>query len=232
MTKKERYFDKLMKDYYHVLIHAWNAQTKEAARMAIKELVKLNDAQRNDPAFLQDLEYVIKQKMGDGFAEAVAEPTHKFTEACYKINAFSNRSIDFKMYFTPTDAKNIEMINKQNMFWIRDHYKDTQGVKLNDLVAQGIEQNLTHKQMAEQLQHHFGDTIKGGRVYFEGLASHTALRVNGFGELATLHRLGFDTYKFVAVIDDRTSEICRALDGKIFKVNKSYDIMEAILDTS
>jgi SPP1 gp7 family putative phage head morphogenesis protein len=103
---------------------------------------------------------------------------------------------------------------------------------LSDILTQSIENKWTKSTLASELQTHFSDLIKGGKPYFEGLAEHTSLRVREFARLTNYQKCGAKYYQIVAVLDDRTSDICRALDGKIFPLNVAIDTMNAMFQVA
>jgi len=219
-----------MHEYYLVLINGWTDSVKEAARYAIKELVALDDNQRADETFLRDLEYNIRQKMGDDFANALDKKVKTFCELSYKTASQEPQFINMKIGFTPTDMRNIEMVKKQQIFWLKNHYNDAVSERLQDILSESIKNNWLKTELADELQTCFKDVIKGSDSYFEGLAEHTSLRVREFGRLTNYQKLGATQYQIVAVIDDRTSDICLALDGKIFPLDKAITCMNTMFE--
>ena len=232
MSKVDRYFDKLMGEYYKVLINSWNESVQESARFAIKSLVSLRDGQRADEQFVKDLEYVLRQQLGDEFASALDSKVKTFTEMTYRLSSQEGQfqNIGVKLSFTPTDMRNIEMIKKQQVFWLREHYNTSVSEKLQNVLTQSIEQNMTKRELASSLQQEFSNVMQGGKHYFAGLAEHTSLRVREFARLNNYKKCGATHYKIVAILDDKTSDICRALHGKIFPLKTAMDTMDAMLD--
>jgi len=54
--------------------------------------------------------------------------------------------------------------------------------------------------------------------YFETLAINSSTQASSMGNLIAMDEAGIEVYEIVAVIDKRTSDICRKLDGKKFRV--------------
>ena len=230
MSKIERYFDRLMNEYYSVLINAWDESVKSAAREAIKELVKLDDDQRADEKFLKDLEYNIKQRLSVDFANKLDSKVKVFAEISYKIAAQEDQFKNVKISFGPADSKNIDLIKQQQVFWLKEHYGGSTSEKLQAILQTSIGENWNTIKLAEKLKGNFGEMVKQSDVYFQGLAEHTGLRVREFGRLNNYKRLGVTHYKIIAVIDERTSEICRYLNGKIFPVTPALQKMDAMFE--
>lgn len=232
MSKLENYFDKLMDDYYMVLVNAWDEKVKESARYAITELAKLGKGQRADRQFLEGLDYMIRAKLGTEFSVLLDEPVKNFCNLAYRISSEESQFVNFKISFSPQDQKNIDLVKRQQVFWLRSHYDSSVSQRMQDVLIQSIENDTTTEELAEILQDEFKAVLKGSRAYFEGLAEHTGLRIREFGRLKNYEKIGATHYKIVAVMDERTSDICRALNGKIFPLKPALDSMDAMFQVN
>jgi len=67
--------------------------------------------------------------------------------------------------------------------------------------------------------------------YWQGLADHTALRIRKFGRLQGYKKAKARYYKLVVILDDRTSDICRALavQDKFYPQNDVLDVMDNLM---
>jgi SPP1 gp7 family putative phage head morphogenesis protein len=230
MANIEKYYDKLMNDYYMVLINSWSDSVKEASRTAIKALSDLKPDQKADTKFLKSLEYVIRQQLGDEFANALDSKIKTFTELTYRVSAQENQFKNIKFSFSATDMKNIEQIKKQQVFWLREHYNGSVADRLSDILTQSVENKWTKLELSQELKTHFADIYKGSKPYFEGLAEHTSLRIREFARITNYQKCGATHYQIVAVMDERTSDICRALNGKIFPLKTAMETMNAMYE--
>jgi SPP1 gp7 family putative phage head morphogenesis protein len=117
------------------------------------------------------------------------------------------------------------MIKKQQVFWLKSYYDSNVSNKLSEILTKSIENKWTKVELSQELKTHFGGLVKQSMPYFEGLAEHTSLRVREFARLTNYQKCGATRYQIVAVMDERTSDICRALDGKIFPLKPAIDKM-------
>jgi SPP1 gp7 family putative phage head morphogenesis protein len=232
MSKFERYFDTLLHEYYMVLINAWDESVKRAARNAIDKLIALGKNERVNDTIVKDMEFVIRQELGPAFAAALDSKVKTFSEICYKLSAQEPQFKDFKLRFGPSDERAVQMIKRQNVFWLKKHFDGNISERLQEILQSSVERGLTTRQLASELRTEFGSLVKGSQSYFEGLAEHTGLRVREFSRLTNYKRLGATHYQIVAVIDDRTSDICRALDGKIYPLDKALGMMEKMFEVN
>ena len=67
--------------------------------------------------------------------------------------------------------------------------------------------------------------------YWQGLAEHTALRIREFGRLQGYKKAKARYYKLVVILDDRTSDICRALaaQDKVYPLNDALEVMDNLM---
>lgn len=70
------------------------------------------------------------------------------------------------------------------------------------------------------------DSRLQGTAYWDVVANATASRSYHYGLLKAANIQNFRTYAFVAVIDNVTTPICRALNGRTFRVQTALDLME------
>lgn len=85
------------------------------------------------------------------------------------------------------------------------------------------------KEVAKDFANKFEDITNKGYDYFEGLAEHTANRVRELGKVTGYEKAGIMKYEIRAIMDDRTSDICQAMNGKIFEVAAAVDFRDTIL---
>ncbi|MCD4827920.1 MAG: hypothetical protein K8R90_00625 [Candidatus Cloacimonetes bacterium] len=90
----------------------------------------------------------------------------------------------------------------------------------------------TKKMLRQKLAEQFKDLGEKSQHYWQGLAEHTALRIREFGRLEGYRKAGAKGYRLVVVLDERTSDICRALaaEGKVYPLSDAIDTMNQLLD--
>lgn len=63
-------------------------------------------------------------------------------------------------------------------------------------------------------------------------ANLSTSRLVSYGFLHGAHELGIRKYQLQAVLDERTSDICRELDGRVFEVDRALSYAERVLRTT
>jgi len=122
-------------------------------------------------------------------------------------------------------------IQKQQLFWIGNHFEADIRQNFADTLSKAIEQGYTKEMLANTLKDQFNDLANRSSHYWQGLAEHTALRIREFGRLQGYKKAKARYYKLVVILDDRTSDICRALaaQDKIYPLNDALDVMDNLM---
>jgi len=99
-------------------------------------------------------------------------------------------------------------------------------------LKEAISSSFTREMLASKLKEQFQHIGEKSAYYWQGLAEHTALRIREFGRLEGYNKAGAKGYRLVVILDDRTSEICRALaaQDKIYPLNDAIDTMEQLMN--
>ena len=123
----------------------------------------------------------------------------------------------FQFSFSAVDPKAVSMV--LNSKWSGANYseriwKNTQGVADNvkEQMLLGLLTGKTEGEMAREIANKYAT----GAFEARRLVRTESNFVSGQMQLSAYEECGAEQYEFVAVLDLRTSEICRSLDGKVF----------------
>lgn len=226
------YFDRMMLEYYQVLNNAWKREIKEAARAAIGMLTEMPKAERLDKRKVDALMDVINQNLGDDFMMAVSTETKAYVERCLRlgiqdVKTSAKARISIGLWGIEDQALAAQ-VQKQNLFWIGQHFGADISQDFRDTMMKAIEQGYTKEMLADALKESFSDLGEKGAPYWQGLAEHTALRIREFGRLSGYEKAGAKGYKLVNPMDNRTSEICYALvsQGKVYPLDVALEVRD------
>jgi len=178
-----------------------------------------------------------------------AEPTiNRFAPAMYNqsrrlpVKPIKKQvAIDFDLI---DDAARAHM-TKESMWWVGDHYDTVLRERLNDMTRHSmIEKGLGRVEAAKDLRKSLQDNMLRGKMpavpmppgwrgtdqaYFEALSGNIANRASNFGTITNYQEAGFETFEIAAIIDRRTSDICRRMNGKVFTVDQGADLRDRII---
>ncbi len=230
------YFDKVMYDYYKVLNNAWRSEIKQSARQAIQMLADLPRSERVKNSHIDDIVHIVNENLGDDFASLVRQETKTFTQKSIKLGLGDvmkelKTSTSIGLYGMK-EQKLETMVAKQNLFWIGNKFGTDIQAGFQKTLTEAIGKGYTKKMLADTLQEQFKGLGNKSSAYWQGLAEHTGLRVREFGRLEGYRKAGISGYRLLVILDDRTSEICRALaaEDKVYPLNDAIDTMNDLLN--
>lgn len=159
-----------------------------------------------------------------------AAALNDLNEALYLAGAVEGTGQRLKFSLGPPDYRALDLIGQQNYFWLMEHYSGEVQQGFDGLLNQAYAEGWSRVRLAEALRAHFQDLKPASRSYFNGLADHSARKLRELGRVAGYERAGITHVKVKAILDQRTSTICRALNGRILPVATLAAQKERILN--
>lgn len=71
---------------------------------------------------------------------------------------------------------------------------------------------------------------RGVNAYYEGLSATNVTLARNFANIQAMDEAGIVQIQFVAVIDNRTSEVCLSMDGRIFEIEQAKAFRQQVFD--
>lgn len=137
-------------------------------------------------------------------------------------------SIDFNLQ----DQDAVHGLANSGLWWVGDAWGsalDTDKLKaiVERVHLQGGEGRVA---AGEALAAAFAGEFTRPDVYWRGLAATVATRARSFGALSAFEQHGGTRYEYVNPDDERTSEVCRRLNGTSFTVKGALDLRQRLLE--
>ena len=150
------YYDQLMLEYYRVLNNAWKTEIKDATRLAIQMLSNMPRAEKINKDSIDKLMGIINTQLGDDFAAMVNDPTKAIIDRCVRlglrdtqVQAPTKTSIGL---WGIEDQHLSSTIQKQQLFWIGNHFEADVRQNFADTLTKAIEQGYTKEMLADTLK--------------------------------------------------------------------------------
>jgi hypothetical protein len=227
------------------LTREFDAKTRQAVNDGVAWLRK-----RKGPLTKVDVTGFMKQfeKRIAQYPPSVQKKVLKSVGAMYDLqrNAYA-KSVGIKANFKLIDTKAKAWLKKDNMHWVGTFYDDN----LSELLQKSVNntmltQGLGRVEAAKVLQDDLAKAIRKGKLpaiagipppgwtgtpaaYWEGLSANLASRASTWSALESFVQGGVEVYTIAAILDERTSEICRTMNGKQFNVSWGTDQRDAIM---
>lgn len=204
----------------------FNKEKKEAIRDAIRFL-----AQGKDKITKEEFDIVRKEletKLGKNLAEVFRKDVVKIQLESY-TKGHTDAGIQFE--FNTVDKKALHWLFEKDVkqFWIGESYTESLNETLSKAAAEVMKAGLGRDEAGKYFESILGDEFEKTNSYWELLSDHIVTRAREFGRTSSYEKAGIEYLKIVAVIDERTSAICKFLNGKIIKVSKVVEQRNKLL---
>ncbi|MFI7885844.1 minor capsid protein [Pseudomonas juntendi] len=138
---------------------------------------------------------------------------------------FTSKLLGFDFSSSLVTEKLVESIVSQDPFdgkilgeWLDEQKLATQ-IKVKQTIRLGVLNGLSTGKIVDALYAEPGNPFTGARRHAEIMVRTASAHVTSQASLKTFERVGFGQYQLSAVLDSRTTPVCRALDGKIYKTS-------------
>lgn len=175
--------------------------TQETDAPTLKKLLLDKAASANIEVSPQDLEsiyIILAQKVSKKLAVAAAG---HIKEAV-------------KFSFDTVDAEAIEAMRK-GFYWMGKEYNERLQNRLKDIIERVFKAEIANEEVGSALKEEFGSIVNADESYFKGVADHIALQAQNVATITQGQKYGVEYYKILAIIDAKTSQICRSMHGRI-----------------
>jgi SPP1 gp7 family putative phage head morphogenesis protein len=126
-----------------------------------------------------------------------------------------------------TDERIAQFVRESQGNFVRDEYgrrREAFSQRAKEIVASGVERGLGRDDIVGDLVKTMGaEAFDRSRDYWEVVSMVFTNRARNATQLSTFEEAGIETYRFEAILDEVTSEICRFMHGRVFTVSKATD---------
>jgi len=226
---KADYTDDLVVQIRDLLFGHLNAIQKQTVEDAIRELSKANP-ERLTKADYARVKKVVESSLGVGIDDALKEKVLTSVDEVYARG--QEAVLGFRPTFRTIDTKAVNWLQEDCVYWIGNHYENNVRDRLLSTAQEIIGSGIGRSDAAKLMEASFGDEFVRSQVYWDGLANHVVTRGREFGSVSGYEVGGIKKYKVLAYIDQRTSDICRQMNGRIIEVAKASELRGSLMNAS
>ncbi len=224
-SKQGDYYERMARLLADLLVKNWDKSTREAIKAAIR-LIK-NGSGKIKRAEIDAVLQQLARRLGINFAAKMDEKLFTFIIEVY--SHAQKEVVGVQPSFSVVDNRAIQWLQENHVYWIGNYY-DTQLVgRISRLAQQVLAKGMDRKLAGEFFKQEFGREFKRSQSYWEGLANHVITRAREFGHTEAYVKAGIQYLKVVAVLDRRTSKICRTMHGRIIPVKQAVALRDALI---
>lgn len=209
-----------------LLQRTWNAQQEAAIEAAIERLENAGEAFTSE-----DLEIVmatLEEHLGRPMTELIGDEVASIQQSAYE-EAF--KDLDLELTFGKKDARVLRWLEQDALYWIETYYEREVRDQLQETMRDVLGSGESRLNAGKRLQQELGERVKKDNLYWEGLSNHITTRTREFAKVSGYLQAGVTFIEIRAVLDNRTSEICRYMHGRVFKVTDARNIREKLIRT-
>jgi hypothetical protein len=194
------------------LSKTWTKQRREFMIETLREAEALGAREAPGETELARIVGRAERTLGVDLADAVKRPVLEAGMSAYRAGLHAV-SADFS--FKLPDMEALDVLRGQTLFWVRNAFNRQLQDEMTRVLEDYFTQGRTRIELAARLEAFMTGKEPKMRNYFDLLADHSATRIGEIGHVSAYERAGVEYAEVVAVLDDRTSAICRHLHGRL-----------------
>lgn len=173
----------------------------------------------------------LRLQLGAEVADKVAPQIEDAVSSMYRAaKDVTARALKRKPRILQVDQESIDVLNQSSIWYTEHGYRRVFEPRINDLAQATLEEGYGSAELADRLFSTLDESIGRGEGYWQIVASQAVNSSRNFSQVNTYRQARIEKYQIVAVMDERTSQICRYLDGAEFRVAPAADNVQDILD--
>ena len=133
-------------------------------------------------------------------------------EEIYAVLAGKNIAVN--IVFDEIDVRAINAM-RNNFYWVGKEFNKGFTDRLKDIIESAFRGEVARSELAGRLKEEFASELKQSVRYFEGVSDHIISQNQNISTVNQARKYGVKYYKVVAVMDSRTSAICRSMNGRL-----------------
>jgi SPP1 gp7 family putative phage head morphogenesis protein len=187
------------------------------------------DFERELRAVLAEAERIL----GPELAAELEPTTRRYLERGFRAGqAIRGVGRSIQTLFDQPRQEAVDWLVRHDRFWIGKVFPEHVSDSFRDTIARGLDEGLGRRAIGRRLRDLMVGTpdAPGKLELYNRVAAASVNRAHNWGGMFSLEEAGFEDYVFRAVMDERTSRICRELNGRVFSVPRAMTVVRRALD--
>lgn len=213
----------LIGEIYSIL----SSQYAEEIQNTYKKLVDLLNKNRLSPAKAEE---IMIDELNESFMGKAKDSVREWTDTVYRqgLEEIGGQA-GIRTSYTAMDKRVVDLLNKQNIFFIGKYHTEQNAPIIKQQIKEIFTEGATKEQIAKNLAQILDDGSRRALNYWQGYVEHTADRVRNMGEVSAYEQGKMEYAQVVATLDDRTTDICREMNGRLIPVGVMSEVRDEIL---
>ena len=211
---------------------AWKVATDGATEAAIRRFGSSQAALWGAVADGKELARDLGNRLAANgtWRDELAKPVGAYGAAAFLLGFGEvGRETGWSVDFSLADQDVVHGLNRAGLFWIGNHYGDVATDRtLIDTIRKVNLEGVGREEGGERLRAALGGHFAKSRSYWTLLAGTIATRARSFGALSGMITAGATRYRYTNPDDERTSDVCRELNGAEFTVKAAVELRDRL----
>lgn len=119
---------------------------------------------------------------------------------------------------------------RDTFYWTGTQYDKRTTDKLKGIIEEAFEGKISRTELTQRLSEEFNGVLSASKPYFEGVADHIISQSQNVSRVNQALKYGVEHFQVKARLDERTSDICRSMHGRIIEAAHLERQVNNILD--
>lgn len=212
------------------LSKSWDSQVREFLLVLLTDAEMLDLKEKPDVSELTRIEDRAAEYLGESLKEAARRPVILAGNEAYSIG---RKAVGVDFALKQADINALDLLRDQSLSWVRDSYENTISAELSSAIRDYFQRGYTRIQLSESLEELLARAKRPKMMgYFDLLADHITTRIGEVGHVSGYEAAGIESVEVVAVLDEKTSDICRHMHGRIIPLSVLSEQRDRLLDAA
>jgi len=171
--------------------------------------------------------------LGPELATELEPATRRYLERAFRAgHAIRGVGRSIQTLFDKPRQEAVDWLVRHDRFWIGKVFPEHVRDSFRDTIVGGLDEGLGRKAIGRRLRDLMAGTkdAPGKLELYNRVAAASVNRAHNWGGMFSLEEARVEEYVFRAVMDERTSRICRELNGRVFSVPRVMSVVRQTLD--
>lgn len=233
VIKDAKGFEALVEQLQKALTGAFSEAMRRGITVALDRLRDLGAGKftaDDGEVILRALE---REVGAEALASAMREPVVNLSDGLYRMGlAEVSSSVGTSLAFMRPDQDALDVLARANQFWVGNLWDTGPRGKIATLLEEYFTTGLTRDALARRLAEDFAGVSANSLHHWRSVANSLATRTREIGRVSGYERSGIQQIKIKAILDDRTTTVCRHLHGRVLTVTGLRGQAEAWMEAS
>lgn len=219
-------YDRIAAELQDLLIRSWNEATAEAIQDVIRAV---NNREAFTAQQLDEMIAALKPRLGATFAGNVAADMLELQASTY-VQGMAD-IIGIRPSFNVTDRRALAALERYAVYPVLHHFDDQLEGKVREFGSKIIDEGLNRSEAGKLFEDEFAKkyNVQSFR-YWQGYANHVVTRSRELGRVSAFERAEVEFAEVRAILDNRTTEVCRHMHGRRILVSELVTVRDALVE--